>query len=191
MTLFSAQIAASADDAQQSADTVTLGDNNINISATTQYGGFRFNNVTIPAGATINSADITLTTYSDSYDDPDTTIYGEDIDDAPAFTTTTNNISGRTLTTASVAWTATNIGTANKASPDIKSIIQEIIDRPGWTSGNDIAIIIKGNSGTSTFRVRAYDYGSGYPQLNIDYTAGGGGSPQPPRTMHQTRIRTI
>ena len=48
---------------------------------------------------------------------------------------------------------------------DIKSIIQEIVNRAGWQSGNSLAIII---SGTGERVAEAYD-GSAAPQLHIEY----------------------
>lgn len=189
MTTFSAQVAASSDDADQAAGTVDLTASTMNANSASQYIGLRFLNVTIPNAATINSASISLNFTSASYDDPDVTIYAEATDDSTTFTTGSSNISGRTSTSATVTWTATGIGTGTKTSPDIKTVIQEIVNRGGWTSGNDINIIIKGNGGSSAFRIRSYDAGSDYPQINIDYTAGGG-STQPSRTMHQFRMRT-
>lgn len=189
MATYSASIAASTDDADQASGTVDLTGTTINVNGTGQYAGLRFLNVTIPNAATINSATLAVEIVSTTHDDPDLTIFGEDTDDATTFTSTTNDISSRTPTTATTTWTATAIGTGVKTSPSIAAIIQEIVNRPGWTSGNDINILMNGNSSASFFRIRTYNAGSGSPAtLNIDYTAGSGGG-QPPRTMHQFRTR--
>ena len=189
MATYSASITASTDDADQASGTVDLTGTTINVNGTGQYAGLRFTNVTIPNAATINTATLDVEIVSTTHDDPDLTIYGEATDDAATFAGTSNNISGRTPTTATTVWTATSIGTGVKTSPSIVSIIQEIINRPGWVSGNDIAILMNGRSGASFFRIRTINAGSGSPAtLNIDYTAGGGSS-QPPRSMHQFRQR--
>ena len=95
------------------------------------------------------------------------------MDDAATFTTTNNDISGRTLTTAKVTWTATAMGTGVKASPDIKTVIQEIVDRAGWASGNDIVIIFDCLTNANT-RFASWDHASqAAPSISIDYTAGG------------------
>lgn len=190
MTIFSATITTSSDDAQETGGTVTIDGGALNANSTTGYTGFRFQNVTIPAGSTINTASLNVYLTSGSFDDPDITIYAEDTDDAATFTTAASNISGRTPTTANTVWNVTNLTTGVKTSPDFAAVIQEVIDRGGWSSGNDIAIIYVGNDASSLMRVRAYDAGGGdYATLNIDYTAGSGGGGQPRRSMHQFRLR--
>lgn len=171
MATFNTSITASSDDARETVSTgvVDLTITNHNIFGAGREVGLRFQNVTISAGSTITNAWLTVTTYN-TEDDPNVTIYGEDIDDAPSFTTTGYDITSRTKTTASVSWSASNIGTGAKNSPDVKSVIQEIIDRSGWASGNDIAIIVQGVSGCN-FSFRAYDYGSGIPSITIEYTS--------------------
>ena len=172
MATFSASTAASTDDGQEAAGTVSLGGSNINANTAAQYIGLRFLNVTIPKGATISAASLDLYFVSTAFDDPDVTIYAEATDDAATFTTTTNDMSGRTSTAATVNWNASSLGTGVKTSPSIVSIIQEIVNRAGWVSGNDIVILLKGNGSSSAIRVRAYDDGGGsYPTLNITYTA--------------------
>ena len=189
MPTYTASIAASTDDADQGGSTVSTTGANLNANSATQWAGYRFLNVTIPPGSTVTASTIELEFISGSFDDPDVTIYADDTDDAPAFTTTANDISNRTATTATVTWTASYIGTGIKTSPSLTTIIQEIIDRPGWASGNAIAIIYVGRSSASFIRTRAYDAGSGTPaKLNITYTPPAGGG-QPPRSMHQFRQR--
>lgn len=188
MPTFTATVNASANDADQAGSTMDITGSALNANSATQYVGYRFTNVTIPAGSTITAATLNVEVYSGSYDDPDVTIYADDSDSAAAFTTTANDISGRTQTTATTAWNATAIGTGIKTTPDFKTSVQEVIDRAGWASGNAMAIIYKGNSG-SAIRTRAWDAGTGSPaEISITYTAPAGGG-QPPRTMHQTRLR--
>lgn len=190
MTTYTAAIAASSDDARQDGSAVTLTGVNITIDTTTRYGGLRFLNVTIPPASTINSAGLTVTLPSASFDDPDLTLWGHDIDDAPTFTTTANDLSGRTPTTATVTWAATGIGAGAKTSPSIAAIIQEIVNRAGWASGNDLALILKGNS-SNAFRFNAFDGGGAdYASLTIDYTEPSAGG-QPPRSLHQFRQRRV
>ena len=190
MPTYSSTISASTDDADQSAGTVDLTGTTLNVNGTGQYAGLRFTNVTIPNAATINTATLDLEFTTTTHDDPDIEIYAEDTDDAATFAASSNNISSRTPTTATTTWTATSIGTGVKTTPSIAAIIQEIINRPGWTSGNDIAIILHGLSSSSFVRLRTLNAGTGSPAtLNIDYTTGGGGSAQPPRTNHQFRQR--
>lgn len=152
-----------------------------------QIIGLRFQNVGIPAGSEITRAYIEFT-HDDGAgrenDDTTLTIKGEDIDDAPAFedsddsAANDNNISNRTTTTASVTW---DIGRSSwrdsrqYTSDDIKTIVQEIVDRgdgsnPGnWQSGNDMVFIISG-SGLRT--ADSYNGSSANaPLLHVEYTS--------------------
>ncbi len=132
-----------------------------------QEVGVRFTGVNIPQGKTITSAYIQFQADESGSGAVSLNIYGEDTDNSTAFTSTAYDVSNRTKTSASVAWsppgwTAPNAG-PNQQTPDLTAIIQEIIDRPGWNSGNTLAIIING-TGTRTAEVN--------PTLVID-TAGG------------------
>ena len=187
MATFNATITAGSDDAREDAGTVTLTGTNITIDTTTRYGGLRFLNVTIPQGSTINAATLTIELPSASFDDPDVTIWANDVDSASTFTTGANNISSRTPTTATVVWSASSIGTGVKVSPELKTIIQEIVNRAGWVSGNAIALILKGNS-TSALRFDTYEDGAGAnAELDIDYTAPSAGVPK--HAMYYARMR--
>ena len=97
------------------------------------------------------------------------TLKGQLIGDAPTFTTTSGDISSRALTSASTAWTPTAWTTGSDYnSPDIASVVQEIVDQGTWASGNDIAIII---TGTGHRASQAYDTDpSNAAQLVVTYT---------------------
>ncbi len=56
------------------------------LSSTRQYWGLRFQTVAVPKDATITSASITFRAAAASTGTPVMTLWGEDIDDAPAFT---------------------------------------------------------------------------------------------------------
>lgn len=104
--------------------------------------GWVFESCAIPKGATISSAKIQAhhinsAAYRDQYGD----IYGEDTDSAALITTGAGDL-WRTLTTASVSWIDTLTQNDWNDSPDISTVIQEIIDRPLWVSGNNICILV-------------------------------------------------
>jgi hypothetical protein len=74
------------------------------------------------------------------------------------------------------AWVVNN----DYNSPEIKTVIKEIVDRSGWASGNDIVIFWDDFEDRSTHasgcyrHAYSYDGGSTYaPKLHIEYTAGG------------------
>jgi hypothetical protein len=116
--------------------------------------GMRFRNVAIPKGATIDSAYLILHAHEgkSTEDVANITIVGEDADNAATYDFQ-SLISARTETTAKVNWvvnTEWEIWQVYR-TPDLKTIIQEIIVRQGWQTGNPVNIILKGeNQGPST-----------------------------------------
>ena len=141
----------------------------------TQEVGIRFTNITVPVGATITNAYITFVADTAEPVNPPNnsavtlTINGDDVDSASTFTLSANNISGRSKTTASASWTpaAWTPGTSYTTS-SFANVVQEIVDRGGWSSGNSMAFIVTGPS----FGGRTADsFNSGNPpQLSITYS---------------------
>ncbi|HEC11923.1 MAG TPA: hypothetical protein ENI80_01510 [Acidiferrobacteraceae bacterium] len=123
--------------------------------STRQLVGLRFQDLQIPPGTTITRAYLEFTVDENDSGATNVVINGEDIDNSVTFSTA-NNISGRTLTSATVAWlsiAAWNIADSDnehKRTPDLTSIVQEIVDRSGWTIGNAMAFIIQAGSGCSS-----------------------------------------
>lgn len=176
MTVLNLQVLASSDDARESgAGAVAINGATLALSSGSAWLGFRFNSVTIPQGSTINSAGLEVYVDSTAADDPDVDIYCEDADDAGTFTTGANDISSRSLTTAKTNWSAGGVGAGFKTAGDITSAVQEVINRGGWSSGNDLVVIFDSLS-SSNLTIRAYDSNPAEAAtLVIDYTDAGGG----------------
>lgn len=187
MTILTRSVGASSDDAVETSGTMALTNTTLSANSAGQIIGLRFTNITIPPGSTINSATLTVNITASAYDDPNLSIRGSGENDTTTFTSTANDITNRWKTSAAVTWNASNIGTGAKNSPDLATLVSEILAIPGWTSGNDINFYLAANSG-SAFRVDSYDNGSNAPQLTIHYTEPAAGG-QPPRAMHQIRMR--
>lgn len=152
-------------------------------------GGFCWATVDVPNGATIDTAYIGIYIPFDSIDDPYCDIYGNDVDDANEFATEAD-VTSRTLTEASVSWSATGIGTGWKNTPEIKTVIKEIVDRAGWVANNDMCIlgVGKDDAGPQNLAIYSYDKNSSYgATLHIEYTEAAGGVPQ--QAMHLMRMR--
>ncbi len=163
-----------------------------------QMIGIRFGNITIPQGATITSAYIQFGTKGDK--NPvlgDAVIKGQAADTAATFTTTAFNITTRPRTTDSVMWTGSTSATwgttatpgtagADQKSPDIKTIIQAIVNRTGWVSGNSLAIFLTGEGVRNSFSYDGNISNNGTnsfaPKLTIQYTTTTGPVNYPPLT---------
>ena len=152
-----------------------------------QYGtGMRFLNVAIPQGATIQSAKIT---FKANINEAGTTCNSKFVGDketnAATFSTLADFQSRRGTdvggannnlrTTASVSWaiSAWTSGTSYD-SPDISTVIQEIVNQGGWASGNAMAIFWDDFSNLSTATAlraaNSYDSSSSNaPILTVSY----------------------
>lgn len=172
MPILTAYINDGLDDAQESSGTPNPTMVSLNCATSNGYIGFRFQGTGLTKGAIINSAVLKVYLTSGSYDTPNVTQYGQLIPNAPAFTTNNNDISGRTLTQAGVAWTSTPGGSGWRQPPDIAAVIQEIVDQDDWAADNYFAVIMRGNSTTSSpLRINAYEAGvSTRAYIIIDYT---------------------
>ena len=144
------------------------------------HAGIRFRNVTIPQGSTILSAVITFqANFSHASETCNAQIKGENIDTAATFSTYADYNTGRTRTAAYVDWNSIPPWTINTDydSPSIVNIIQEIVNRGGWVSGNDLVIFISNNgSSATTYRApKSYDTSTTLcPRLTITWQEVGG-----------------
>ena len=160
-------------------------------ATTWQYGhGLRFTNITIPKGSTISQASMTFRCeFGTSGVGSATRISAEDVDDAITFADDAAAFDTRwaARTTARMDWdgiaaTTTDVD-FNSITTDgvttFASIIQEVIDRAGWASGQDMVIFWDDFDDRSTHAntavIFAYSYdGSAEfaPKLVITYTEG-------------------
>ena len=162
--ILTGQISQVTDDADQDGvgSTTQLFDSKNELGLNRHFG-YRFDGFAIPDGVTILNASIQFTAESgNTSGSPSNRIVGEAADDAPTFVEAQNNITNRTTTTASVIWNIPgwqNGGDSGAAqqTPDISAIIQEIVDRPGWTSGNALVLIFEPNSGDEKRLAWTYD----------------------------------
>lgn len=137
-----------------------------------QVVGVRFSGLGIPQGATILDAYIQFEADETGSEPTSLLIQGEASDSAPVFTSEREGISLRPRTTASVSWLPlpwTTVGAAGLAerTTNIVTVIQEIVDRPGWTEGNAMVMII---TGTGVRIAMSYDGSiTGAPLLHVEY----------------------
>ena len=172
-----AQITASSDDAEQRATgspILSSSDLDLVLDKTRDNiaVGLRWNNLGVPQGASIIAAHVQFKTDETGNSASSLTIEGHAIDNAPTFTTS-ESIAARPRTGAVVGWSPPpwtsvgEIGPAQRTS-DISAVVQEIVDRPGWSAGNSLALIL---SGSGERVAESFDGSpSGTPSLHIEYT---------------------
>ena len=104
-------------------------------SASKYNGGVRFQNVTLPQGATINAATLEVNVTNLTYDNPYLRCYGHLSTTSEDFVTDTT-IRQRTPTGSSSAlWCQTSapVGWNNLT---VTSAVQDVVNQAGWLSGN-------------------------------------------------------
>jgi hypothetical protein len=162
----------SSSDLELAVDTGATGSN--------QTIGMRFNGVAIPAGATIFSARLQFQVDEVSEGAASLSIKGEATDNSPPFSTVDGNLTARNTTSATVPWIPAPWSKVDDAgpdqqTPDLSEVIQEIIDLPGWTSGNSLTVIIDG-SGQRV--AESYDgKAAAAPNLFVEFLAPVNGAP--------------
>ena len=176
MTTINLQVGASTDDAEQSGTTVVLTGTSPDWDPSL-WRGYRFLNVTIAQGATIDAATAQFNCNSATDNDVRSDIYCEATDDATTFTTGASDISNRSRTTTKGDWDADNLTqNAFATTSTLVGPVQEVINRAGWASGNDLNLIVETLTGSNA-SITHYDGGSTLAaKLDIDYTAAAGGT---------------
>jgi len=178
------QVGASTDDAWQDAGAtssdLTAPDPNVGTgtaaSSPDRAASWRFTAVGISQGESITSATFQLRKSGAAWSQVTHTLRGENVDNSATFTTAL--ITNRATTTANTA-VSDNTNRADNAwiSYTVTSIVQEIINRGGWVSGNALSIISIGD-GAVDHASNAYHFWDGVAAsaAKLDITYG----PPPP-----------
>ncbi len=114
-----------------------------------QIIGLRFQNINLPAGTTIQNAYLQFTSIANnpSLNAPFGMIHIEDAEDASPYTNEAYAISNRTYLEESIIWTMQPWTSATEQAPiqrtpDVSSLVQNIINQDGWEAGNSIAFML-------------------------------------------------
>lgn len=140
-----------------------------------QHVGMLFRNLNIPANATVTNAYIQFTTDETNSGSTSLAIKIQDSSNAPDITSQSYNITSRSYYSQSVAWNPSSwssvgaSGTAQR-TPDVKSLVQYVVNKSNWNSGNSMMFYI---SGTGERTAESYDGSSaGAPKLVVTYSTG-------------------
>jgi len=156
------------------------------IDTTNVWGFWRFTGITIPSGATITNAYLTVTTPNGNSDEPEVTFYGVDAS-APAQPSWGGNggISALSRTTATTLWSNTDLGASSGTydTPAMTTLIQELVDSYAPYSSGVIAIVAHTTSANTARDLTVYgrDDATGATnaaKITITYTEASSGSPR-------------
>ena len=174
-------VTQSTDDAEEfasgSMEALTSSDLELVEEQETQTVGVRFQSITVPQGACITNAWVEFSVDKVQTGVTNLTFHGEDADTTAIFASSNNNITNRPTTTEFVNWNNVPIPAAEgdkQRSPDLSAIVQEIVDRTGWTSSNMVIIV----TGSGLREMESWDGANGHsdltlaPLLHIEYAGG-------------------
>lgn len=178
-TVLDVPVRAGGDDAEENsgsgAVSLTSSDLELTTDGTTvQTVGMRFTNVTVPRGATITNAYLQFGVDEVSTGATSLSVVAQDVDNAPAFTTASRNVSSRPTTAAKVSWTPASWPTvglrgSDQRTPNLAPTLAQVIARTGWTSGNAMAVVV---TGTGRRTADSFEGGAANaPSLHIEYTS--------------------
>lgn len=173
---FDTRISSDSDDIEEKRSNGNLQDGNtlgLVKSNGDVYVGLRFQNVTVPPGATIVNAYLEFRSAANDSSSTDLIIHGQDADNPGTFSgnSDVSNRLNSSATSATVNWNNVSAWSFLGAyqSPDISSIVQEIVDRGGWNSGNAMALLIDGSGQRTAVAHNVASFWA--PLLHIEYSA--------------------
>jgi hypothetical protein len=139
-----------------------------------QIVGLRFAELGIVSGSRIDAAFVQFQADETQSVPTSLTVQGQASDEAESFGPAAHDVSSRPRTLASVAWspppwTAGAAGPSQR-TPNLASLIQEVVGRPGWTHRSSLALIFSG-SGHRT--ARSYEsLPAAAPRLHVTLVPG-------------------
>jgi hypothetical protein len=150
-------------------------------SNNSNWGCLRFINVAVPAGATINEAVLRIWIISgDASTDVIMTVFADvGANRQAALSNSHNALAGWTNSTAYV--TANALSAASPREIEITSIVQELVDLAGWSSGDNLCLSLDPEANTidTYWGIQIADYDADtlatVATLEIDYTEAGSG----------------
>ncbi len=166
------------DNEEQATGGTRIGSSDLELvnDGTNQMVGIRFQNLTVPNGMTISKAYLKFQVDEASSEPTNLTIQAQASDNATAFVAQGLDVSSRPVMAPSVGWSPApwpTIGASgiDQTSTDISSLVQAVVNRPGWASGNSIAFTI---TGTGKRVAESYNgSASGAPLLHVEYVPSG------------------
>lgn len=166
-------VSNNADDGRESTSSGSWFSGESSLSTASSDIGLLFRNVNIPAGAVILSAELLLTVETTRTDSTSLNILVEDSENAQPFSGTSDVLASRPKIGQVQSWNP--VPAADRfqqiTSPNFALLVQEVVSKPGWLSGNNIAVFLERQSGRRQFYSREGTTNSNrWPKLRVTYT---------------------
>ncbi len=142
-------ISSGADDVQELAfGKLIFADPTLELSQTGELVALRFNNITVPQGAGITKAYLTMTAARSSEEAGTFAIRAANEDTATPFSPDDGSVRGLASGYATASW-ETEAWTQGERleTVDLSYVVAEVVAREGWASGNSMTLTIAGLGG--------------------------------------------
>ncbi|WP_299676432.1 fibronectin type III domain-containing protein [uncultured Tenacibaculum sp.] len=144
--------------------------------------GLRFRGINLPKNASITSAYLQFNADESNSASTELEISLHDSSNSPAFSNS-NNVSDRATFSSKITWKpsswSSNQNGSAQRTPNLKNMVQSLVNKSSWVSGNSVSFLIKGKgtSLTSTSAKRVADSYEGgaskAARLIVNYTTDG------------------
>ncbi len=193
------QISAGSDDAEEQVSNTRVNNRSSDLElprdgSREQIIGMRFTELSVPQGAEILSASIEFEVDRYRSGFVSLQLSGEATDNAGTYRSKKRNISARSKTSAKVNWIDVDSPGQNAkiSTPDLSPIVQEIVDRGGWDSGNAMAFMITKLSGSYMREFEAYNgEPAAAPKLRVEYKVDVGSASEPTYITARDRLKEV
>ena len=168
------RITVGSDDVEESATGSFYGtssDLELVYDGSNQLVGLRFPGLAVPVGARITDAWVQFEADEAQSEATALTIRAQAADNPPTFTSATKP-STRVRTSAAVTWAPPAWGVVGEAGPNqrtptIASVVQEVVGRAGWRSGNALVLVVNGTGHRTARAVEGRPAGAAL--LHVEY----------------------
>lgn len=162
-----------------------------------QLVGLRFRGLLIPRNATVTSAKLTFEVDENASGSSSMYIQADANPTPSVLSSNRYNLSSRSRTSARVNWNNVASLPVNEkiSTPDVSPIVQEIINKSAWSSGNDMVFLFSRKSGNGRRTYESYNGEAvAAPSLKISYrvtgTAASSGSAQITYQTTREKLKT-
>jgi len=152
---------------------------------TPQLVGLRFVNVKIPKGVTITNAWVQFTADNEKLTGAGTNlaIWGR-LEANPGAYAGTGAVSSAPKTSVYVKWSNIPDWTSGARGPDqrtpnLSTVVQELVNQAGWASGNALALIIGDDPVNKSTTIRSVQSASNLLALHVEYSSKYANDPTP------------
>ncbi|MCD6519147.1 MAG: DUF1349 domain-containing protein [Anaerolineae bacterium] len=173
---FSRAVGAGNDDTYTDEYGTHLTSPHIYLGGNRQYhGGLRFPAIQIPPKATIRYAHLDVTAATDAFMNTKLAIYAHAHDSSPAFNCQ-GIVPNRPRTEHYVIWDLSDTNwyqDREYRSPELRDVIQEIVNRPGWHHSNALSLLLIAQEGDVSAPRKIWSFEGSYnkrAKLSVYYS---------------------